>query len=230
MLLVVAVVGLLCLFGFVRLRRLRLDGTSWCIVLVGVVLIALVVLYGSSLGSTVSRWFSAAGAPSASVFSLSSASAPDVSTAESVLGPPSLSAAFVDRVLAAYHSPAVGLGQTLYQESHSSGIDDAYALAFFGHESLMGTTGVAVVTRSLGNLRCTAGWSSCYEGYRAYPTWQAGARDWYRLLVSVYLPRHLTTVETIVPVYAPSSENDVGAYIASVEHAVSAWRAGRLLV
>src|SRR5438105_3907402 len=140
MLLVVALVGLVSLFGFVRLWRLRLDATSWRLVLVGVVLIVLVVLYGPSLGSAVSRWFPSSVAPAASVLSLSSAPAVPLRDAPSrVLGLPSLSATFVDRVLAAYHSPAVGLGQTLYQQSRVSGIDDAYALAFFGRESLMGT-------------------------------------------------------------------------------------------
>src|SRR5438105_15059677 len=40
----------------------------------------------------------------------------------SVLGPPSISAAFIDRVLAAYHSPAAGLGQALYDAGVRTGI------------------------------------------------------------------------------------------------------------
>lgn len=148
----------------------------------------------------------------------------------SVLGRPSLSAAFINRVLAAYRSPAVGLGQTLYQQSLTFGIDDAYALAFFQHESSFGTAGVARVTHSLGNIRCTAGWS-CYAGYRSYATWQAGARDWFQLISSVYVARGLITLERIVPVYAPSSDhNNVDGYITAVRSAVAAWRAGRLSV
>src|SRR5947209_7224458 len=47
---------------------------------------------------------------------------------DSVIGSPSLSAAFVDRVLSSYQSPAVGLGAALYADSQTFHIDDAYAL------------------------------------------------------------------------------------------------------
>ena len=148
----------------------------------------------------------------------------------SVIGSPSLSASFVDQVLTAYHSPAVGLGAALYADSQQFHIDDAYALAFFLHESAFGTTGVARYTRSLGNIICS-GYATCFDGFRQYTSWQAGAWDWFRLIKYEYLPRGLTTVQAIVPVYAPSSDgNDVAAYVAAVLSAVSTWRAGRLWV
>ena len=148
----------------------------------------------------------------------------------SVLGSPSLSASFVDRVLATYGSPALGLGRALYADSQQFHIDDAYALAFFLHESSFGTTGVARYTRSLGNIICS-GYPTCLQGFRSYASWEAGAWDWFRLIKYEYLPRGLTTVQEIVPVYAPSSDgNDVSAYIAAVLQAVSTWRAGRVQV
>ena len=67
--------------------------------------------------------------------------APDRASS-SILGPPSLSVAFINRVLSAYHSPAVGLGSVLYADSLTYGIDDAYPLAFFLHESSMGNAGL----------------------------------------------------------------------------------------
>ena len=152
------------------------------------------------------------------------------SSSSSVIGSPSLSAAFVDRVLATYGSPAVGLGRALYADSKQFQIDDAYALAFFLHESVFGTMGVARFTRSIGNIRCS-GYATCLEGFRSYASWQVGAWDWFRLLKQEYLPRGLSTVQAIVPVYAPASDhNDVGAYIAAVLHAVGVWRAGRVWV
>jgi hypothetical protein len=166
----------------------------------------------------------------ASVASSASGSSVVSPSASRVIGRPSLSAAFIDRVLAAYRSPAVGLGQALYADSLRFGIDDVYALAFFWHESTFGRYGVAAVTHSLGNIICTPGFSSCVGRFRAYPRWQAGAWDWFHLLASEYLPRGLTTVEQIVPVYAPAGENDVSAYIRAVEAAVSCWRVGRLEV
>ncbi len=146
-------------------------------------------------------------------------------------GSPTIATSFINRVLAAYHSPASGLGQTLYDDGLHFGIDPVYALAFFLHEDSFGTTGWGAVNRSLGNTRCSAGYA-CQGGYRAYTSWQAGFWDWYHLLRVLYLDQwHLTTVAAIVPVYAPSSDhNNVAGYISAIEQAVDAWRAGRVLV
>ncbi len=148
---------------------------------------------------------------------------------QSIEGKPTLSAAFVDKVLAAAGSKAAGTGQALYDLSVKYGIDDAYALAFFQHESTFGTGGVARATLSLGNIRCSEGYP-CIEGYRAYSRWVQGYADWYRLIRTLYIGEwHLSTVEQIIPVYAPSSDhNDVAGYIAAVEKAVSTWRTGSL--
>ncbi len=146
----------------------------------------------------------------------------------SIEGKPSLSAVFVDKVLLGAHSKATGTGQALYDLSVKYGIDDAYALAFFQHESTFGTGGVARATLSLGNIRCSDGYT-CIEGYRAYGSWIAGYEDWYRLIRDLYISQWgLRTVEQIVPKYAPSSENDVAGYIAAVLKDVSTWRAGQL--
>ncbi len=150
--------------------------------------------------------------------------------ASSVIGGPSLSAAFVDRVLASYGSPAVGLGRALVADSLRFHIDDVYALAFFLHELSFGTTGVARFTHSLGNIICS-GYATCYQGFRSYASWQVGAWDWFRLLSLEYLPRGLSTVQAIVPVYAPASAgNTPDSYIAAVLHAVATWRTGRVEV
>jgi hypothetical protein len=150
--------------------------------------------------------------------------------ASSVIGGPSLSASFIDRVLATYGSPAVGLGRALVADSLRFHIDDVYALAFFLHESSFGTTGVAHSTHSLGNIICS-GYATCFQGFRSYASWQVGAWDWFRLLTYEYLPRGLSTVQAIVPVYAPASDgNNPDSYIAAVLQAVSTWHAGRVWV
>ena len=151
----------------------------------------------------------------------------------SVLGPPTVSAAFINQVLAAYHSPAEGLGQALYNDGIQYGIDPVYALAFFRHESSFGTTGEARKTLSLGNERCLPD-RPCVDqdqgGYAQMASWQDGFDHWYALILHLYVEEwHLTTVEQIVPKYAPSSDgNDVAAYIASIEQAVTTWRAGEV--
>ncbi len=154
------------------------------------------------------------------------------SSSTGVEGKPTLSAAFIDRILAAFHSRAAGTGEALYSLGVQYGIDPAYALAFFYHESLLGTTGVARATLSLGNIRCTPGYQ-CIEGYRAYQSWPAGYEDWYKLIKNGYITGQVSsqcpciTVGQIVPVYAPASDhNDVSGYIAAINQAVRTWRAG----
>jgi hypothetical protein len=148
-----------------------------------------------------------------------------------VVGSPSISASFIEQVLAAYQSPAAGLGHALYDEGVAAGIDPVFALAFFWHESTLGRYGWARVNRSPGNIRCSAGYA-CQGGYRSYATWQAGFADWYRLIRDLYVDQlGLQTVAQIVPVYAPSADhNDVQAYIRAVEQAVMDWRRGQVRI
>lgn len=141
-----------------------------------------------------------------------------------VTGGPSLTADQVDAILARAGSPAAGTGQTFYQQSIQTGINDAYALAFFWHESNFGLKGWAVTNRSIGNIRCTAGYS-CDGGYRSYGSWAAGVTDWYNLIKDLYINQwHLATVEAIIPRYAPTADNnDESAYISAVVATVSSY-------
>jgi hypothetical protein len=143
----------------------------------------------------------------------------------SLVGSPSISVAQIESVLQKYGSPAAGLGQNLYDLGVRYGIDPAYALAFFVHESGCGTQGVARTTHSLGNIRWTDGWDN-FQGYRVYPTWEAGMEDWYKLITDLYINQWgLRTVDAINPVYAPSGDgNNPTAYINSVEGMVDSWR------
>jgi hypothetical protein len=160
-------------------------------------------------------------------------------TSYTVTGSPSISADFINRVLAAYGSPAAGTGQTLYDLGVEYGIDPVYALAFFLHEDSFGETGIGAANHSLGNIRCSEGYA-CQYGFRYYVTWSDGYQDWYSLILNGYIKGQITdaivghpcvTVEEIVPVYAPSSDhNDVAAYISALEHSVQQWRSGQVWV
>jgi hypothetical protein len=149
----------------------------------------------------------------------------------SVLGKPTISADFINQVLASYHSPTAGMGQDLYNLGVKYGIDPVYALAFFMHESLFGTTGEARVTLSLGNERCIPD-RPCIDqdrgGYAKMNSWQDGFEQWYKLIRNLYVAQWgRVTVDEIIPKYAPNSDgNDEAAYIASIKHAVDTWRAG----
>ena len=181
-----------------------------------------VVMHGSAFGSGPALSFSLPGSGlSQAPVSVSSAS---MTSGTSILGRPSLSVSFIDSVLALAQSPAQGTGQTFYTESVQTGIDDAYPLAIFQHELSFGRAGAAVDTRNPGNINC-AGFSSCLGRFRLYSTWAAGVQDLYQLLVKEYLPRHLTTLESILQVYAPTSDgNSPADYVAAVKSSVALWR------
>jgi hypothetical protein len=153
------------------------------------------------------------------------------SSGTSVVGGPSLSAAFINQTLTNAGSPAAGQGDVFYSNSVKYQIDDVYALAFYQHESTFGTKGVARSSLSIGNLRCVyKGYEDlgpwCPDGYTHWPSWQAGIEAWYRLIRNVYVDSWgCSTVESIIPHYAPTADNNNEAgYIASVESSVSTWR------
>jgi hypothetical protein len=149
------------------------------------------------------------------------------------MGKPTLSVGQINTILAAYHSPAAGTGQALYSLGVKYGVNPGVAMAFFWHESTFGTRGVAVVTRSLGNMRCMDGYS-CYRNprddgdYAAFSSWEQGYQAWYELITGpVYAGSGLTTFSQIIPKYAPAGDfNDEQGYINALRHAVSAWSAG----
>jgi len=152
-------------------------------------------------------------------------------TSYRVVGKPTITAAFINEVLALAGSPATGKGQTLYDLGLQYNIDPAFALAFFLHESNFGTQGEARASLSLGNLRCIPN-VECRDGYAWFPSWEAGFKAWYALIRTLYVDDWgLTTVEQIIPKYAPPADNNNdSAYIAAVEQAISAWRAGQLFL
>ncbi len=159
---------------------------------------------------------------------------PTIDGQHSVLGPPSISAQQIDRILAEWRSPAAGTGAVWVELGVRYGIDPAYALAFFIHESGAGTApGWAGrkpnggTTHNIGNIIC-AGYRACYGRFRDYASWEEGIEDWYRLIAVEYVQwRGVHTVEEIVPIYAPAVENNVPAYIDTVNRLVAEWRASQ---
>lgn len=142
---------------------------------------------------------------------------------------PTIDPAQINRILAQYKSPATGSGQIIYDLGLRYGIDPAFALAFFIHESSAGTQGVAAITKSIGNIRCTQGYE-CYQtggngAFRRYSSWEAGAEDWYKLIKEQYVVKWgLKTLDQIIPVYAPSADrNNPASYIQTVARMVDSW-------
>lgn len=144
-----------------------------------------------------------------------------------VLGKPSINVDFINQVLASYNSPAAGKGQSLYDLGVKYGIDPAFALAFFMHESTFGTAGEARLSLSLGNLRCIPNFK-CQDGYAWFNSWEDGFEAWYKLIRNLYVAQWgLVTVDQIIPRYAPNSDNNnETVYISSLKHYLDTWHAG----
>jgi hypothetical protein len=89
----------------------------------------------------------------------------------------------------------------------------------------MGLKGVARFSKSIGNLRCIPT-ADCVGGYAYFTSWEQGIEAWYSLIKNLYIDTwHLATVETIIPKYAPTADNnDESAYIASVVNTVQSWQ------
>src|SRR5947207_10270707 len=101
--------------------------------------------------------FQSYGVPTVPVRSPSSPSVHEPPSSSRVVGPPSVRADFIDRVLRAYHSSALGEGQHIYDDGVQFGIDPVFALAFFMHESSFGLAGEATASFNPGNIRCLPG-------------------------------------------------------------------------
>ncbi len=148
---------------------------------------------------------------------------------------PSLSPQDIDRILESYGSPATGSGAVWHSLGVQYGIDPAFAVAFFIHESGAGTARNwagnkpgGATTHNVGNIIC-AGYPTCFNRFRDYPSWETGIEDWYRLIDVEYIQgRGHRTVADIIPVYAPSFENDVDGYVNVVHRLVDEWRQGRI--
>lgn len=131
-------------------------------------------------------------------------------------------------------SPAAPLADELYEIIAGYGLDPAVALAFFAHESSLGTTGItsSASTYSWGGTRAAFNPQRSVgkvmvasKPFVRYASWQDGLRDWCELILRGYVAKGLDTVEKAVPIYAPSSDNNVpSAYIDSVRRMVAIWQ------
>ncbi len=137
---------------------------------------------------------------------------------------PTLSAQRVDAILAAHHSPAVGLGSYIVKLSWQYGVDDVYLMAFWGLENQFGTDGSTPARyHNPGNMTYSAGCKRAHC-WRYYPSWRGGIKAWFELIVGpLYFGSGLYTVDAVAARYAPSSDGNYG-YAVSIKRLVRMWR------
>ena len=152
--------------------------------------------------------------------------APASASPTPVTGPPSISAGKVAAIVRG--TPLAPLATTIYQTGQQRQIDPAFALAVWTVESNLDRAGAAVRNNNPGNLTCAAAAhppaTGCSGRWAVYPTLAAAVTDWYRYIAVRYIQRGLTTVEAIIRVYAPPSENNTSNYIATVKRLMAQWR------
>ncbi len=139
---------------------------------------------------------------------------------------------FAEALAAAPRSPVADSAGQLYDCCVQYGVNPAVALAFFVKESNRGTAGVAVQTLSWGNQRrawrperaigtLTTQWGP----FARYVSWLDSLADWCELLLSdVYQGEGRTTVRSVLPKYAPTSENNTALYIQQTLDRITRWK------
>jgi hypothetical protein len=126
-------------------------------------------------------------------------------------------------------SPAAPEAYSIYRVLNGK-VDHAVALGFFFKESSYGKLGVANQSKSWGNIRCTSGYSCVSTNgngsFRSYSTWTAGAADWVNLMYYYRDTLKKSTLEQILPTYAPAADNNnPPAYIKGVKDVADNLRA-----
>jgi len=146
-----------------------------------------------------------------------------ISIGYSVVGDSALTGKKIDSILCGAGSPACGTGTSLSELATQYNVKASFALSIFRNESSYGKAGMALSTKSLGNIRCY-GYSWCIGGFRAYHSWYSGYAAFFSLISSLYIKEwKLTTVDQIMNKYAPSSSNDTSSYIQHIEGDMDKW-------
>lgn len=149
----------------------------------------------------------------------------------------SLTAAQWDAIVSEYNPDIQNTGIHAVNEGNRTGIDNAYVLAQWIHESTVGTAGIAAQTRSSGNIRCF-GYKKCIDGFRAYDTWEEGLTQHFDLLRCYGKPGDIgcdglwvsgmkkhDTYGDVIATWAPAEDNNnPDSYRATVLALVKGWR------
>jgi hypothetical protein len=153
------------------------------------------------------------------------------------LAPPSIS---VQTYQAVYCQPRHGMvsdacpyAPQMYQMLVDAGIDPVIELAFAAKETEFGVTGPGRSPQH--NIHCVicngADGSTCQGPYHTrfatYSSYMHSIEAWINLMLTqgIYIDAGRTSFREVIPVYAPSFENNTSLYIAQTESWVRGWRA-----
>jgi hypothetical protein len=139
-------------------------------------------------------------------------------------------------VLTAAQSPAAATAAAaVYQYCVNRRVSPAFLLALFQHESTFGTKGTATITHSWGNtrlpghggvgvVRMTTPTEARSGTFPVFRDWVDGGIATVARLVDYPPYQGKTTVEAIIPIWAPSSDgNDPARYVTAVLASMDTW-------
>jgi len=156
-------------------------------------------------------------------FRVDSHGTPTSAPSMSIVGAPSVTPAVADAVLAREGSPLAGQGGYICLEGRRAGIDPVFLLAVVAQVDA--PSPLPDAAHNVGHVLATAGQPAA-GGFRVYPSWRAGVAGWYELMRTLYVDRWgLRTLDTVWPVYAPGSREQVEGQLGALEAMVTAWRA-----
>lgn len=138
---------------------------------------------------------------------------------------PTITIAEIDRVLESVNSPMLPYSADIYVSGEQYGIDPVFALAFWMKESREASDGsVAAPDHNPGYTEGLSTDTRCGR-WACWPTWPEGIAGWFHYMRVFFIDRGIRTVEDILPIYAPSTENNTSGYILFVIQHVATWRA-----
>lgn len=138
---------------------------------------------------------------------------------------PTITIAEIDRVLESVNSPMLPYSADIYVSGEQYGIDPVFALAFWMKESREASDGsVAAPDHNPGYTEGLSTDQRCGR-WACWPTWPEGIAGWFHYMRVFFIDRGIRTVEDILPIYAPSTENNTSGYILFVIQHVATWRA-----
>lgn len=139
------------------------------------------------------------------------------------VAPDMTEAAFLTALHAAKSPVSDGEARAVYSYCLARGLSPAFLLALFRHESGMGREGTATVSKSWGNTREPSfGVPSLgtvvgrVGSFSRYANWVDGGVSTVARFFDHKPYANAYTVREIIPIWAPSSENDTERYIAAV--------------
>jgi hypothetical protein len=138
---------------------------------------------------------------------------------------PTVTVSEVALVLQRVNSPILPFAGDVYFYGIQYGIDPVFALAIWMKESREASDGSVAApdhnpgyTEGLGNDPRCGRWA-------CWPTWPEGIAGWFHYMRVFFVNRGYVSINTILPIYAPPSENNTNGYLNFVAQQVATWRA-----